>query len=80
MILPIVLSITISIDKPVNFVNSHNEKYIKHIETNYSQEAYQFSTKNMILQDPYSYIQEKNASLIYEKLAEELLQDEEDKK
>jgi len=79
MILPIVLSITLSLDKPLSVVHSPNEKYWQHKETNSSLEAYQFTTKD-INTGPYEYIKEKNSSLLYEKIGEELLQDEEDKK
>lgn len=79
MILPLALSVVLSIDKSMMIVNSHSEKYWQIKETNTSLDHYQFTTKD-INPKPYDYIRSKTSTILYDKIAEELLQDEEDKK
>lgn len=79
MILPIVLNLALSLDKPVMFVHSQNEKYCEPKVIYSSHDAYQFTTKDINL-SPYDYIKQKDTDIIYQTIAEELLQDEEGKK
>ncbi len=79
MILPLVLTITLSFDKPVTDVHSRYEKHWQHTETILLQDSYQCTTKDINL-DPYSYIKQQNSDILYKEISKELLQDEEGKK
>lgn len=79
MILPIVLNLALSIDKPLMFIRSQNEKYCETKEIYSSCDAYQFTIKDINL-SPYEYIKQKNSDILYKIISEELLQDEEGKK
>jgi hypothetical protein len=78
MIIPLILSITVSIDKNEIVIPSQNEKY--HIKNEMIMPQPSCHTTVDINPEPYTYIKEKTSSLLYEKIAEELLQDEEDNK
>lgn len=75
MIIPLMLSITLSFDKNEIVIPSQNEKYYIKNEMVISQPSYH--TTGDINPEPYTYIKEKTSSVLYEKIAEELLQDEE---
>ena len=76
--LPLILSITVSFDKNEIIIPSQNEKY--HIKNEMIMSQPSCHTTADINPEPYTYIKEKTSSLLYEKIAEELLQDEEDNK
>jgi hypothetical protein len=79
MILPLVVTITLSFDKTVTGVPSLHEKAWQHTETILLQDSYQYTTKDINL-DPYSYIKQQNSDILYNEISKELLQEEEDKK
>ena len=79
MILPLVLAIVLPIDNIVIDVHSQHEKYWQLTETIPLQNNYQYTTGN-IYQDPYSYIKEQNADILYNQISKELLQEEEDRR
>jgi len=72
------LSITLSLDKNEIIIPSQNEKYYTPNEMIMSQPSYHTTVD--INPEPYTYIKEKTSSVLYEKIVEELLQDEEDNK
>ena len=79
MILPLVLVIVLPIDNIVIDVHSQREKNWQITETIPLQNNYQYTTGN-IYQDPYSYIKEQNADILYNQISKELLQEEEDRR
>lgn len=75
MILPIVLNLALSVDKPVIVAPSRFENNWQHKENNLSHTNYQPTTKD-INATPEEYIQNKTRDIIYQEIYRELFQEE----
>lgn len=75
MILPIVLNLALSVDKPVIVIPSHFENNWQIKDTNLSLDHYQPTTQDINL-TPEQYIKNKTQDIIYQEIYKDLFQDE----